>query len=137
MADLRVVPAALAVCVALLITGASYAADKIVLVCSGTSSIAGTLVKNPMTDPMTLIIDLDRRIVTNSWVGFQESAITEVTESEINFQGAKPEFGTWKGAIDRYSGSAWLSLHSVLRDQNNFQLTQVYNLTCKPAQPLF
>jgi hypothetical protein len=49
----------------IVLIGASYAAEKIVLVCSGTSSIAGTPVKE-QSGNMTLMIDLDRRIVTNS-----------------------------------------------------------------------
>jgi hypothetical protein len=83
MPDLRAAVCGLAVWVALV--GAGYAADKVVLVCSGTHSIAGTLGKTPMSGDMTLVVDLDRRVVTNSWVGFQESSITEVTESTIHF----------------------------------------------------
>jgi hypothetical protein len=135
MVSLRVVVAALAVCVALFTAGGSNAADKIVLVCSGSSSIPGAKspmerAKAPMKHTMTLIIDRDEGSVTNSWVGFQQSSITGITDGTINFEGAKTEFGTWKGAIDRYSGSAWI-------DAQMAGLTQVYELTCKPAKPLF
>jgi hypothetical protein len=54
---------------------------------------------------MSFIIDLDRGIVSSSWTGFEKSSITDATESKISFEGAKPEYGTWKGAVDRYSGA--------------------------------
>ena len=61
MADLRVVPAALAVWMALLNTGVSYAADKIILLCAGTVY--------PKREPhgtrkRVSVIDLDRKIVS-------------------------------------------------------------------------
>ena len=113
---------------ALLLSGVSYAADKITLVCSGTTSVGSSTL--PMETLMTLIVDLYRGTVTSSWVGFQVSSITQATESNINFEGAKPEFGTWEGRIDRYSGSAWLSAKTR-------GINSIYELTCKPAKPLF
>jgi hypothetical protein len=68
MADLRVVPAAIVVCVALLAAAASDAADKIQLICEGSrewserSNLDKTF-NNYQESPYSLTIDLDRKIV--------------------------------------------------------------------------
>jgi hypothetical protein len=70
MADLRVVRAVLVFWVALLVTGASHAADKITLTCSGTmshifhdSGTESSQYVGQVTNE-SVVIDLDRKIVS-------------------------------------------------------------------------
>jgi hypothetical protein len=126
MADLRVVPAALAICVVL--TGVSYAADKIPLACSGTSWTKGNNIQ--MQAPsQSLVIDPDRGIVTSPLFG-KLSILKKSAEDDISFKGVAENGNITVGRFDPYSGFA------TVRTWHNKELLLNYNLNCKRANPL-
>jgi hypothetical protein len=121
MADLRVVPAALVVWMALLNTGASYATDEITLTCSDGEN------------DYSLSIDLDRKLASVHMSDLAEAddiPITRVTDSYIWFQNEALSDVYSEGTLDRITGS----LHLFHR---TFSLAKDYYLQCKPAKPLF
>jgi hypothetical protein len=127
MADLRVVPAALAVCVVL--TGVSYAADKITLACSGTSWTKGNNIQT-QAPSQSFVIDPDRGIVTSPLFG--KLSILKSTGDDISFKGVAENGNIIVGRFDPYSGFA-----TVRTWHNNKELLLNYNLNCKRANPLF
>jgi hypothetical protein len=129
MTDLRVVPAALMVWVAL--TGVSYAANKIAVTCSGTETNG---FKEWPANPKSIITDLDRGTVTMRLTEEGVFPITEVRENYITF-GSGDVFQSHqtevRGSIDRVSGHVTVSVYPGLGQ------AITYDLTCKPAKPLF
>ena len=100
MADLRVVVAALAVCVVL--SGVSYAAEKINLACSGMNR---SFVKDHFTPGfptnLSFVVDLDQATVTTMYGVFP---ITGSTENHIVFAGEGDHGVAVRRGIDRISG---------------------------------
>ena len=123
MADLRVVPAALEIWVAALLnTGASYATDKITLICS-----------NGKEDDYSLSIDLDRKLASFHMSDLPDAddiPITRVTDNYIWFQNKALSDIYSQGKLDRITGSLHF-FHRHLKDAKD------YYLQCKPAKPLF
>jgi len=110
-----------------LLTGLSYAADKIALTCSGTILSAGT--KEPAPN-QSLVIDLDRGIVKFGSIG--ELAIVKRTETSVYFNGNSEDGQTaWQGDIDRFSGVAVVSVW------RNDKILLHYQLSCRRPEPLF
>ena len=110
-----------------LLSGVSYAADKIALTCSGTMVSAG--IKKPAPN-QSLVVDLDRGIVTIESIG--ELSIVTRTESSVSFKGRSEDGQTaWQGDIDRFSG---LAVVSVWR---NDEILLHYQLSCRRPEPLF
>ena len=108
---------------ALLVIGDSYAADKIVLTCSGAPS--GTI-ETPIPS-LSLIIDLNLFWVMGSIGSF---FISKITENRVDFKAVR-NGDIVLGSVDRYSGSA------VITTRRNEEVVSTYNLTCKRANPLF
>jgi hypothetical protein len=106
-----------------LLAGASYAADKITLICSDAKG----------KDDYSLSIDLDRKLASFHMSDLPDAndiPVTRVTENYIWFQN-KASSGVYsQGKLDRLTGS----LHFFHRRLNN---AKDYYLTCKPAKPLF
>ena len=127
MADLRQIPAALAVLgAALLIADVSHAAEKITLTCSGTYTIPVFPLDHEDASGISIVIDLDRKVVTTSLIDDpSEAPITESTENQIRFSSSLG----W-GSVNRYSGAANLVI--LVGGQG-----WLYSLNCKPAKPLF
>ena len=110
-----------------LLTGLSYAADKIALTCSGTMVSAGA--KEPAPN-QSLVIDLDRGIVKFGSIG--ELAIVKRTETSVYFNGNSEDGQTvWQGDIDRFSGLAVVSV------RRNKEIVRHYQLSCRRPEPLF
>jgi hypothetical protein len=110
-----------------LLSGVSYAADKIALTCSGTMVSAG--IKKPAPN-QSLVVDLDRGIVTIVSIG--ELSIVTRTESSVSFKGRSEDGQTaWQGDIDRFSGVAVVSVW-----RNDKKLLH-YQLSCRRPEPLF
>ena len=110
-----------------LLSGVSYAADKIALTCSGTMVSAG--IKKPAPN-QSLVVDLDRGIVTIESIG--ELSIVTRTESSVSFKGRSEDGQTaWQGDIDRFSGVAVVSVW------RNDKILLHYQLSCRRPEPLF
>ena len=103
-----------------LLTGPAYAADKIVLLCSGTQTLEDRVPRR--ITGQTLTMDLQHKTVTG-FLG--DLAIIGVSQTYISLRG-RGEDSNLVGFIRRNSGGAILA--SPKRD---------YELTCKPAKPLF
>ena len=112
-------PIALAT-VLILLTGLSYAADKIALVCSGTLWAKGAGEGPPPTQ--SVVIDLDRGVVTSSLGDF---SIINITENQIRFRGATTNGDTSAGNVDRYSGLVAVSTF------HNKEIIANYQLNCQ------
>ena len=124
MADLRVVPAALAVWMALLNTGVSYAADKIILLCAGTVYPKEGTSWHPGNE--SLVIDLDRKIVSESLtVDFLGELPISVSEDTMYLEGTSLLGYHVHGSINRV-GETLI-----------YTSEEEYRGTCKPAKPLF
>jgi hypothetical protein len=122
-----------------LLAGLAHAADKITLSCSGTQTSSKAPLEPMSFGPDGVIIDLDRGVLI--W-GTDTFPIVSNVGSIIWFDGkAKVEEDleeSWKGWIDRVLGT----LHAT----NDYDagwakhpapITLTYDLTCKPAKPLF
>ena len=110
-----------------LLTGLSYAADKIALTCSGTMVSAG--IKKPAPN-QSVVVDLDRGIVTIGSSG--ELSIVKRTENSVSFNGSSEDGQTvWQGDVDRFSGlmvvSIWRNKEALLH----------YQLSYRRPEPLF
>ena len=103
-----------------LLTGPAYAADKIVLLCSGTQTLEDRVPRR--ITGQTLTMDLQHKTVTG-FLG--DLAIIGVSQTYISLRG-RGDDSDLVGFIRRNSGGAILA--SPKRD---------YELTCKPAKPLF
>jgi len=150
MADLRGVLAAVVVWVTLLNTGVSYAANKIVLVCSGTTTIDWKDISTGPYGPDTFVIDLDGGIVT--W-GDVAIPIVKAAGTFIEFESKEEakalDSHSYSGTMDRVTGALYMTQHWVRESWENndpqippelrVQRTEefIYDLTCKPAKPLF
>jgi hypothetical protein len=148
MPDLRAVSAALVVFAAIVNTGVSYAADKIFLVCSGTSTVHWEKISTGPYGPASLVIDLDGGIVT--W--------GDVSIPIVKTQGTFVEFGTkeiakaldshsYTGTMDRVTGGVSI-MERWVRESWDSDVTQpkpwplrteefTYDLTCKRTNPVF
>jgi len=102
---------------------ASFAADKITLICSDAKG----------KDDYSLSIDLDRKLASFHMSDLPDAndiPVTRVTENYIYFQ-TKASSGIYsQGKLDRLTGS----LHFFHRRLNN---AKDYYLVCKPAKPPF
>jgi hypothetical protein len=119
--------AGMALIAVMMMTGASYAADKIVLTCSGTTWVKGQTVQVPLPS-QSLVIDPNQGTVTGT---FGVLSISKSTESKISLEGIAKNGNPVFGSIDRYSG------FTVVSTWRNKEMVGTYNLTCKPATPLF
>jgi hypothetical protein len=133
MADLRLVAAALATCVAF--SGAGYAAEKIALTCTGFFFRNDTLA--PGDDrTYSFVVDLDRKVVGFGYSiatgAGDDIPITKATDNYIQFGTQALIDPYWEGELDRYTGS----LHVFHRWRLGGD-TEDYRLDCKPAKPLF
>jgi hypothetical protein len=112
-----------------LFTGVSYAADKITLTCSGMQWDGRVPIKKEAVPPQSVIIDLDKGIVT---MPLGDSDLSEITENYVMFAGVSDDRKrSWKGRIDRISGSGYVTMSFGSEFSSNTQLS------CKPAKPLF
>ena len=106
----------------LMLAGASYAADKITLICSDGEG----------KDDYSLSIDLDRKLASFHMSDLPDAdgiPVTRVTENYIWFQNKALSGIYSQGKLDRMTGS----LHFFHRHLNN---AKDYYLRCKPAKPL-
>jgi hypothetical protein len=106
-----------------LLAVASYAADKITLICSDAKG----------KDDYSLSIDLDRKLASFHMSALPDAddiPVTRVTENYVWFQNKASPGIYSQGKLDRLTGS----LHFFHRRLNNAK--DLY-LTCKPAKPLF
>ena len=103
----------------------SYAADKITLDCSGTTTVVD------QTEPSvgSIQIDMDNRIVLIN-PGEHSVPITKITEQSITFSGNSSGFLV-NGSVDRISGAMSMGV------SGDTGLLWNYNLMCKPAKPIF
>jgi hypothetical protein len=125
MANLRVTPAALVVWMTLLNTGVSYAADKIILLCSGTVYPKEGTSWHPGNE--SLVIDLDRQIVSESLtVDFLGELPISVSEDTMYLEGTSLLDYHVHGSINRVTGETLI-----------YTSDEEYRGTCKPAEPLF
>ena len=86
---------------ALILTGVSYAADKIALTCSGTVMVPPLPGSSPTTTDRSFVVDFDNGTVMST---DGQSSITEVTENQVRFQGSDDKHNKhWDGVIDRYA----------------------------------
>jgi hypothetical protein len=112
-----------------LFAGVSYAADKITLTCSGMQWDKSFPIKKEIVPPQSVIIDLDKGIVT---MPLGESDLSEITENYMTFAGVSDDRKrSWKGRIDRISGAGYVTITFGSEISSNIQLS------CKPAKPLF
>jgi hypothetical protein len=106
----------------LLLSGASYAADKIVLICSDGEG----------KDDYSLSIDLDRKLASFHMSDLPDAdgiPVTRVTDNYIWFQNKAVSDIYSQGKLDRIAGS----LHFFYRQHTD---AKDYYLRCKPAKPL-
>src|SRR4029079_18590836 len=103
-----------------LLTGVAQAADKIALACVTTNFFRHD---DPPRD-MSLIVDLGRQTVTTIYGVF---SITRLTDTVVWFDDGSHKLSGWSGNIDRISGVGrmWHGADTQ------------FDLTCKPATPLF
>jgi hypothetical protein len=105
----------------ILFAGASYATDKITLICS-----------NGKEDDYSLSIDLDRKLASFHMSDLPDAddiPITRVTDNYIWFQNKALSDIYSQGQLDRITGSLHV-FHRHLNDAKN------YYLRCKPEKPL-
>ena len=106
----------------MLFAGASYAADKITLICSDGEG----------KDDYSLSIDLDRKLASFHMSDLPDAdgiPVTQITDNYIWFQNKALSDIYSQGKLDRITGS----LHLVHRDHH---YAKNYYLRCKPANPL-
>jgi hypothetical protein len=122
----------------LLLSGTSYAADKIVLTCSGTESIFHNgRNDDDLATNTSLVIDLDKGVVSGLYGCSDPSCsftITEVTETIIKFKAEDEGGGEVKmhhGEVNRITGEL-----DVIQYINE-DASATYSGTCKPASAFF
>jgi hypothetical protein len=106
----------------MLFAGASYAADKITLICSDGEG----------KDDYSLSIDLDRKLASFHMSDLPDAdgiPVTQITDNYIWFQNKALSDIYSQGKLDRITGS----LHLVHRHHH---YAKNYYLRCKPANPL-
>ena len=123
----------IAFAIALLLTGASYAADKITLTCSGTIKTTDFIHGESGGSPVStsIVVDLDQGTVATANDVY---SITKVTENHIDFHGKSTTGGEAYGRIDRVSGTTGWSIRDSAGTKS---LWTLFDLNCKPAKPLF
>src|SRR5262245_12104829 len=124
--------AALAFGLTVLTLGVGYAADKITLTCWGTMRVErGDQSSSGTPIGASLAVDLEGGLVTTT-IGTTPLTftLTELTENVVVF-GGESDRGAGLGRIDRVSGLTSLLIESEREPD------QVFELTCKPAKPLF
>jgi hypothetical protein len=114
---------------ALLLSGASFAADPITLICNGSASDRHNDAWTWKVINQSVVIDLDKKIIS-AWgvlndMG-QPLSITDQSEDSISFKGNGLLSGQVDGDLNRVTGEAWFMTP-----------TDYYRVTCKPAKPLF
>jgi hypothetical protein len=112
-----------------LLTWPTYAADKIALTCSGTAFSQTNKMGDTPVPPTTIIIDLERRLVTGSLGQF--SVNDKTTENEIGFNADSGDGTRWWGHVDRFTGQ------TTVTAWRNKQVVINYSLMCKRVTPLF
>jgi hypothetical protein len=89
-------------------------------------------IKKETVPPQSVIIDLDKGIVT---MPLGDSDLSEINENYMTFAGVSDDRKrSWKGRIDRISGAGYVTItfgSEVSSISSNIQLS------CKPAKPLF
>ena len=111
------------------LSGVSYAADKITLTCSGLLWDGRFPIKKETVPPQSVTIDPDKGIVT---MPLGDSDLSEITENYVMFAGVSDDRKrSWRGRIDRISGSGYVTMSFGSEFSSNIQLS------CKPAKPLF
>jgi len=103
-----------------LLTVPAYAADKLALSCVATDHFR----PNDPAGHMSLIVDLGQRTVSTVHGVFP---ISKVTDNLVWFDDRSNSIGGWSGNIDSISGVGRIWHGGGTQ----------YELTCKPAKPLF
>jgi hypothetical protein len=109
------------------------AAALITLSCSGNWLAPEPLsehIRRPVST--SLVIDMDKQTVVGEGIGCHNNEpcpITQVTESYIRFT----VLDAWSGELNRITGALTVAGNT---EKNNASRT-IYDLTCKPAKPLF
>ena len=86
----------------------SYATDKLTLTCSGMQWDGSFPIKKETVPPQSVIIDLDKGIVT---MPLGDSDLSEITENYMTFAGVSDDRKrSWKGRIDRVSGAGYVTI---------------------------
>ncbi len=80
------------------------------------------------TPNQSLVIDFAHGTVSGM---FGAISISKTTENKISLEGIAKNGGAVSGSIDRYSG------FTVISTSQGNEIVATYNLTCKPATPLF
>jgi hypothetical protein len=126
------VNAVLALGLTILPLGVGYAGDKISLACLGTMRVErGDQSSSGTPIGASLAVDLDEGLVTTT-IGTTPLTftLTELTENVVVF-GGESDRSAGLGRIDRVSG------FTILTIKNEGESDRVFELTCKPAKPLF
>jgi hypothetical protein len=110
----------LPIVITLLLSGIGYAADKVVLTCSGISWAKGQTAAQLPLPSHSLVVDSDNSIVTGI---FGQLSISKSSESEISLEGVDKEGDLVHGSIDRYTGS------TVVSTYRNKEIVGIYNRT--------
>jgi hypothetical protein len=134
----------------LLITGVSYAADQIVLICSGTATYYWNGISTDRHGPDGLVIDLDGGIVT--W-GDVAIPIVKTPGTFIEFESKEiakaPDSHSYIGTMDRITGGVSITEHWIreIWDSTSYPNQPEmkfprdeeisYDLTCKRTNPVF
>jgi hypothetical protein len=116
------------------LSGASYAADKIALTCSGWHSTNDKIPAGDNDETYSFVVNLDRNAVNFGYPiatgAGDDIPITKVTDNYIQFGNLALSNPYWEWELDRYTGS----LHLVHRWRLGGDTENYY---CKPAKPLF
>jgi hypothetical protein len=105
-----------------MLTGASYGADKVTLICSDAEG----------QDDYSLSVDLDRKLASFHMSALSDAndiPVTRVTDNYIWFQNKALSGSYSQGKLDRLTGS----LHFFYRHLDH---AKHFYLRCKPAKPL-
>ena len=108
------------------VAGVAFAADKISLSCSGTLASKESSFESMPISNQSLVIDFAQGTVKGSMGNF---SIIKVSDNSVAFKANDP---TISGYVDRVTGSA-----SVVAWKDQTHVLYHYQLTCRPAQPLF
>jgi hypothetical protein len=106
-----------------LLTGPAHAADKLGFTCWGKFSPLNNSQAAEILSNETLLIDLEAKTVSGFIGPF---TIDEITDYQVKFSAPPTQSGvSTKGTFDRYSGKVVVVTFGI------------YDLTCRPARPLF
>jgi len=143
MADLRVVPAALVVWMALF-TGVACASDQSSSAVREIGFILSTKVKNRVSTERkstmsTLSSTLIRRLYRRGRIlngPDTPLAITQLSGDSISFKGTQPGYYV-SGTINRLTGDAMIYAPDQTNPDGFTYSMRSYVRTCKPVKPLF